>query len=260
MDNMYSVAMEASEAASRALMSRFRPPAGAPLELNYKEPGELVTDADIASDKAITDVLTRQGVPGDILSEESSIDKGDGRYTWIIDPLCGTLPFSTGLPHWGVCIALGSGPDLLIGVVTLPSTGEVISAVQGRGAYLHSMPMKSQEPSGEFGETALALEGQGERFSDTRRAFQHAVRRGYAFGSAAYPIAQVLLGRLHGVVFTGPISVHTAAGVVVARELGIPVTDMAGDELEWDPGSAPNSLIIAWPRTHEATINALSKT
>ena len=114
-----SVAIDASEAASRSLLSRFRPPMESPLELNYKGPSDVVTDADISPDKAIADVLTRSGMPGDILSEESSTGKRDGQLTWLIDPLCGTLPFSTGLPHWGVCIALRSGIDLLIGVVAL---------------------------------------------------------------------------------------------------------------------------------------------
>ena len=53
-DKWLSVAIDASEAASRALLSRFRPPMETPLELNYKGPSNVVTDADIASDKATT--------------------------------------------------------------------------------------------------------------------------------------------------------------------------------------------------------------
>ena len=51
------VAIDASEAASRALLSRFRPPMETPLALSYKGPSDVVTDADIASDRAIADVL-----------------------------------------------------------------------------------------------------------------------------------------------------------------------------------------------------------
>ena len=139
-DKLLSVALDASKAGSSALLSRFRPPMGTPLELHYKGPSDVVTDADIASDKAITDVLTRSGVPGDILSEESRTDKGDGQLTWLIDPLCGTLPFSTGLPHWVcVCVALRSGIDLLIGVVALPATGEVLRAYPNNPAALRAI-------------------------------------------------------------------------------------------------------------------------
>ena len=256
-DKWLSVALDASDAASRALLSRFRPPLTNPLELNYKGPSDVVTDADIASDRAIAEVLTSSGVPGDILSEESRTDQGDGRFTWLVDPLCGTLPFSTGLPHWGVCIALSSGTDLLIGVVSLPTTGEIISAVKGRGAFLNGSPIRPQEPPGELSDIGVAIEGNNQRFTDSQRVLQRAPGRTYSFESAAYPIGQVLLGRLHGVAGLKGLSVHSAAGVVIARELGIRVTDEAGDDVIWEPDSAPNGLIFAWPRTHEALLKAL---
>ena len=258
-DEWLSVAIDASEAASRALLCRFRPPKESPLELNYKGPSDIVTDADIASDIAITDVLTRSGVPGDILSEESRTDKGYGELTWLIDPLCGTLPFSTGLPHWGVCVALRYGIDLLIGVVALPTTGEVLSAVRGQGAFLNSRAFLAQEPPGNLRDIGVAIEGNNQRFTDSQRILQSAPGRPYSFESAAYPIAQVLLGRLHGVAGLSGMSVHTAAGVAIARELGVRVTDEAGQNVMWDPESASNGLVIAWPRTHKSLMTVLNE-
>ena len=256
-DKWLNVAIDASEAGSRALLNRFRPPMETPLELNYKGPSDLVTDADVASDKAIADVLTRSGVPGDILSEESRTNKGNGQLTWLIDPLCGTLPFSTGLPHWGVWVALRSGTDLLVGVVALPTTGEILSAAKGQGAFLNGNPIEAREPPGELRDIGVAIEGNNQRFTDAQRILQSAPGRAYAFESAAYPIGQVLLGRLHGVAGLKGLSVHTAAGVVIAREVGVRVTDEAGDDVIWDPSSVPNGLVIAWPRTHKALLTAL---
>jgi myo-inositol-1(or 4)-monophosphatase len=133
---LLSVAIEAAERASEALLARYRPSPGAPLEFRYKGPGDLVTDADFAWDRAIAEVLRGRNAPGNILSEESVDDKGDARITWLIDPLCGTLPFSTGLPHWGVSIALSGGNALELGVVALPTSNELLSAIRGQGAYL----------------------------------------------------------------------------------------------------------------------------
>ncbi|MBQ10844.1 MAG: hypothetical protein CMJ45_04770 [Planctomyces sp.] len=141
-----NVAIEAAESASTALLARFRPPAGSPLELNYKGPGDVVTDADIAADRAIAEVLALRGAPGNVLSEESSIDKGDSRLTWLIDPLCGTLPFSSGLPHWGVNVALSIGDELEIGVVALPTCNVILGAVRGQGAYVNGVRLESREP------------------------------------------------------------------------------------------------------------------
>lgn len=253
------VAIDASEAASSALLSRFRPPIENPLALNYKGPSDIVTDADIASDKAITNVLTRSGVLGDFLSEESKTDRGDGQLTWLVDPLCGTLPFSTGLPHWGVCIALRCGIDLLLGVVALPTEGAVLSAVRGQGAFLNGKPHRAQEPPGELQDIGLAIEGNNRLYTESQRLLQSAPGRRYSYVSAAYPIGQVLLGRLHGVAGLNGLSVHTAAGVVIARELGVRVTDEAGNDVVWDPTSSPNGLVVAWPRTHKTIMRALSE-
>ena len=195
--------------------------------------------------------------PGDILSEESRTDKGDGQLTWLIDPLCGTMPFSTGLPHWGVCIALSSGIDLLIGVVALPTTGEMLSAVKSQSAFLNGSPIQAQEPPGELRDISVAIQGNNQRFTDSQRILQKAPGRTYSFESAAYLIGQVLQGRLYGVSGLRGLSVHSAAGVVIARELGVRVTDEAGDDVIWDTDKGPNGLVVAWPRTHEALLQAL---
>ena len=251
-------AIGASESASRILLERFRPPIEAPLKLNYKGPNDVVTDADMASDKAIIDVLTRSGLPGNILSEESRTDIGGSQFTWLVDPLCGTLPFSTGLPHWGVCIALISGGDLLLGVMAIPTAGEVLSAVRGQGAFLNGSPLRAQEPPGELQSIGVAMEGNNQRFNESQRILQSAPGRTYTYVSAAYPIGQVLLGRLHGVAGLSGLNVHTAAGVVIAREIGVCVTDEAGADVTWDPDGDANGLMIAWPRTHKALMRALS--
>lgn len=257
-DTLVRRAIDASEAASVALLNRFRPPIEAPLRIDYKGPSDVVTDADMASDKAIVDVLTRSGVPGNILSEESRTDSGDSRLTWLIDPLCGTLPFSTGLPHWGVCIALSAGDELLLGVVALPTAGEVISAVKGQGAFLNGRPLRAQEPPGDLRDIGVAIEGNNQRYTESQRILQRAPGRTYAYESAAYPIGQVVLGRLHGVAGLSGVSVHTAAGVAIAREMGICVTDEVGNDVAWAPERGSNGLVIAWPRTHQALMQALS--
>ena len=255
-EELLSIAIEAAESASKTLLTRFRPPVGASLELHYKGPGDLVTDADIAADRAIADVLEARNAPGNFLSEESSNDRGNGEFTWLIDPLCGTLPFSTGLPHWGVNIALSIEMELVIGVVALPTSNELISAVRGRGAYLNGKKLEAKEPPGNPRDVAIAIEGDSRLFTEAERALAEAAGRQYNFGSAAYPLGQVLLGRLHGAVFK-EVSVHTAASVVIARELGVRVTDEAGNEVEWGSHTPSGSLVVAWPLAHKTLLDAV---
>ena len=253
---LLSVAIEAAESASAALLARFRPPVDQPLELNYKGPGDVVTDADLAADRAIAQVLELRGAPGNVLSEESIIDKGDTRSTWLIDPLCGTLPFSSGLPHWGVNVALSIGDELEIGVVALPTGKEILSAVRGQSAYVNGVRLESQEPPGAPRNIAISFDADGRSLTPAKRALSEVFERLYGFASAAYPLGHLLQGRLHGAVFND-LNVHTAASVVIARELGVRVTDENGNDAVWASDSDSKYLVFAWPRTHEALMDAL---
>ena len=254
------VATEAAEAGSRSLMERFRPLEEAALRVTYKGTADPVTDADLASDSAIVDVLSRPGVPGDILSEESSLDRGDRSLTWLVDPLCGTIPFSTGLPHWGVSVALADSTSLLIGAVTVPTTGEVLRAVAGHGAFLNGRPLEVREPPGALEDVGIVIDVVHSRYmTPALQALESAAGRRFSFGSAVYPVAQMLLGRLHGVVFAGGLSVHTAGGAAIASELGIRVTDIAGDRPVWADDPGEGSLVMAWPRTHAAILRAAAE-
>ena len=98
----------------------------------------------------------------------------------------------------------------------------------------------------------LAIEG----LSGRERKVAEVAGRRYAFASAAYPLGQVLQGRLHGAAFA-EVNVHTAAAVVIARELGIKVTDEVGNEVGWAPHRPSGALVVAWPRIHEALLRAM---
>ena len=93
--------------------------------------------------------------------------------------------------------------------------------------------------------------------TNSQRALERAAGRQYTFASAAFPLAQMLLGRLHG--FVGlDVDVHSADGIVIARELGIRVTDEGGAGVEWTPDNSSDALVVAWPRTHSTLLSRLT--
>ena len=253
-DVALDAAVDAAKAASEVLMARFRPPASAPLEISYKGHADPVTDADLAADRAVAGVLKARGVPGNILSEESEERRDVSGYTWLIDPLCGTVPFSTGMPHFGVNIALAHGLQLDIGVVALPATGEMLTAVRGRGAFLNGEPLVVEEPPGDPLDVAISV-GDTRPYTGRKLAIADAAGKHYSFSSAAYPLAQVILGRLHASL-NASVNVHTAAAVVIARELGLKVTDEHGKDVTDLTNRDSDTLLVAWPRVHEALLAA----
>jgi myo-inositol-1(or 4)-monophosphatase len=284
-DRALDAAIAATEAASRTLLSRFRPPAGRTLKRWMKSPGALVTDADLASDRAIAEALRSAAVPGRVLSEESGHDdrvspKPSGKpgtrgtqaarrpgstahdeLTWLIDPLCGTVPFAAGMDHWGVNIALRRGGSLELGALTVPSLGETLVAARRTGVARNGKRWRPVAPVAALGESTIGLEIDGG--SEWRRL----LRRGLGwvpkcgqintFASAAYPMAQVCLGRLPAAVFYGIGPVHLAAGACVAMELGCKVTDAGGSEIDWTGDAELAEVVAGWPAVHAQLIEAM---
>jgi myo-inositol-1(or 4)-monophosphatase len=93
---------------------------------------DLVTEADIRSEAAIIDTITRVFPDHAILAEESGVHAGSGG-RWIIDPLDGTTNFAHNLPLFCVSIAFASRTDILAGFVLAPLLGELFVGIRGPG-------------------------------------------------------------------------------------------------------------------------------
>lgn len=257
-------ANSAAAAASKVLLARFRPDNSNPLDSFYKSPNALVTDADLASDRAISEALKTAGVPGRILSEESeTVLSGDNdSLTWLVDPLCGTVPFSTGMDHWGVNIALRSAGELVVASLPLPSLGEQLSATRGNGVTRNGEPLVSTSPRENLAESTIGLEIDGP--DEWRRKLASglewipAVSQINTFASTAYPMAMICMGRLPAAVFYGIEPVHFAAGTMIASELGVLVTDDSGVDINWSEDGELPVVVIGWPVIHEQLIAAMN--
>lgn len=256
-------ALVAAREAAETLRLRFRRTRGEPaLNRWTKDGGGLVTEADIASDQAIAQVLKVHNVPGAILSEESRTPAGDDGLTWLVDPLCGTVPFSTGLAHWGVSIALRQGGSLELGVLTLPAQQDQLTVVRGRGVSRNGRIWTASPPGASLSDVTVALEIDGgaewKRLSAGSLDWVGSVGQINSFSSAAFPVAQICLGRLAAAVFYRITPVHLAAGALIATELGILVTDTSGAPLDWSRDGEFPVVVIGWPEVHGQIINAMS--
>lgn len=265
LQQIMKAADNAAAVAREVLLERFRPNSAEALDSFYKSPNALVTDADLAADKAITEVLKASNAPGRILSEESMTQlSSDGdSLTWLVDPLCGTVPFSTGMDHWGVNIALRQGGELIAASLTLPSIGELLSATKGNGVIRNGEPFTASSPRQRLSESTIGLEVDGPEEWRARLASDldwiPSVSQINTFASAAYPIALVCLGRLAAGVFYGIEPMHFAAGAMIASELGIHVTDELGAPIDWSKDDELSVVVVGWPVIHEQLLAAMAK-
>lgn len=103
-------------------------------DINYKDDESPVTSADLASEKAILEVLKNTNYG--IISEESDmIENSEGVY-WVIDPMDGTKDFIHKTGEFSVMIALMKDSQPVLGVVFAPAMNKLWFAVKGQGSFL----------------------------------------------------------------------------------------------------------------------------
>jgi len=196
---------------------------------------DLATGTDIASQRAIHDVLTRTHPEHGFLGEESGHDAPQTeRSYFMVDPICGTSNFARGFPMYAVNISLIEDGDIVASAVGDGALGDIWVAERGRGAFAldgEALRPIRVDPKG----IAISLDpGRPDRPARMSAAtmLAAAVRQGRwelrVIGSSL-DLAYVATGRLAGVWHFSKIPpLHFAAGVLLIREAGGTVTDNDG--------------------------------
>lgn len=81
---------------------------------------DVVTAADRAAEKLITERLARERPDDAVVGEEGTDRPGTSGRTWVIDPVDGTWNFVRGLTWWCSAVALRGPEDVLLGAVHHP--------------------------------------------------------------------------------------------------------------------------------------------
>jgi histidinol-phosphatase len=120
-----------ADSADDITMRRFRA-----LDLSVQAKPDLtpVTDADLATEESLRNVLRRARPRDSMLGEEYG-KTGIGPRCWIIDPIDGTKNFVRGVPVWATLVALMADREVTVGVVSAPALGRRWWAARGGGAW-----------------------------------------------------------------------------------------------------------------------------
>lgn len=130
---MKDIAIAAAKEAGSILMDNF----GRLERVDVKDVRELVSNADIAAEDRIIDMIKAKYPDHGILCEESDEEISDSEYKWIIDPLDGTHNYIYGIISFGTSIALEYKGEIVLGVVYMPYNNELYWAEKGKSAYLN---------------------------------------------------------------------------------------------------------------------------
>ena len=153
LERFLEVASEAARAGGKILRRDF----GGEVSARGKGARDVVTETDLASERAILDRLSAALPDHGIRAEESGSRPAKGPYTWIVDPLDGTYNFVMGIPHFSVVLTLLSEEKPVACVLYNPITEQLYAASRGHGTQRngHSIAVSKQA---EIGEAVVALD------------------------------------------------------------------------------------------------------
>jgi myo-inositol-1(or 4)-monophosphatase len=241
---------------------------GYALKTKVKESiSSVVTEADLAADKAILKVLQNSPEQFNIITEESGFVDHTSRYTWVVDPLDGTSNFAAGLPWFGVIIALFEENIPVLGGMYLPVDDHLYMAEKGKGALVNNKPLKTTDTS----DLDTQLIAYSFDFSDEKGKTRSEMEcmeklsrrvRNIRSTNSLMDYCYTAEGRLGAAVNQASKIWDIAAPWLIIREAGGMVTDVEGNEIVFDlstHGFERNYTIIAsGAGLHTQILNILS--
>ncbi len=246
---MLNFAVQTAREAGKILLDKF----GKKINIYKKGDINLVTEADLASEKYIIEQIKSYYPKHSILAEESgaAIVDGSSVWKWIIDPLDGTTNFAHGYPCFCVTIALEFEGKIVIGVTFDPTRDEMFSTEKGSGAFLNNKQIHVSDT--EKLADALICTGfpydvaERDNFARHFTEFISKARGIRRDGSAAIDMAYVACGRFDGFWEEGLNPWDVAAGKLLIEEAGGRVTyyDDSAFSIYKPPICADNGLIHA---------------
>jgi myo-inositol-1(or 4)-monophosphatase len=227
---------------------------------HIKKKGEidLVTEADIQSEKAIIKILNEE-FPGDgFLTEESGAINSDLERVWIIDPLDGTTNYAHSFPFFAVSIALQIKGEIVLGTVFNPVLNELFQAEKGAGATMNGSSINVTQTTA-MKESLLATGfpyNIHKDYKDVLALFEQMLTKAQGVrrpGAAAIDLCYVACGRFDGFWEQNLNPWDTAAGSLIVQEAGGMVSDYKGEA--YSPFQ--KTILAANPHIHAEMLKVL---
>ena len=202
--------------------------------IEAKEKNSLVSYVDKTAEEKIVEGLNKIIPEASFLTEEGTVEQGDGDLRWIIDPLDGTTNFLHNVPHFSVSVALEMYGDLVIGIVEEINKKETHYAWKGGGAFMNGGQIQVTKTNKI--EDALLVTGFPYSVEDTAPILEildywikntRGIRR---FGSAALDLAYVARGVFDFYYETTLNAWDVAGGTVLVREANGVISDYYGND------------------------------
>jgi myo-inositol-1(or 4)-monophosphatase len=222
-------------------------------DVTAKGARDLVTVADVAVEDAVRSMMA-DALGVSVVGEERGGEASpDGSPYWLVDPICGTRNFASGIPLYCVNLALVERDEVTVAVVGDPSTGGIDVAERDRGAWRLKHSTRQRLTTCTDSHTIVIEDGKskGSRRERAARFTAAAIRADrWDFRSLGTTLASpyVAAGRIAAYVVFWVSALHAGAGSLLITEAGGTVSDIDGRAWTIDSDSLVGS---ANSRVHE---------
>ena len=246
---LLDVALDAALAGGAAILDHY----GRELPVDVKADDSPLTQADLASHRAIAERLAATGIP--VLSEEGEPELADRRaWTrfWCVDPLDGTKEFIKQTGDFTVNVALIEDGRPVLGVVHVPVRGVTYAAADGQAWRMDAdgarRPIRCR-PAADDALTVVASRDHAgpEVAAILERIAAEGIAADAASMGSSLKFCLVAEGAADLYPRTGPtMAWDTAAAQAVVEAAGGHVTAWDGTRLGIDAGATLNPPVVTW--------------
>lgn len=205
-----------------------------PLDVARKQLRDVVTGADLASERLVIEGLRALTPGAAIVSEEAGARGHDGGERWIVDPLDGTVNYASRLPWFSVTMAYQEGGATRVGVLNAPLADIVARYVEGTLATINGRDVQASSCASLANAVVsviLTSHFSGDEVARTAEAIRRLGNRARGVRiivSGGIELCLVADGRLDGFVSMKADAVSHAATMPLVRAAGGRVTRLDG--------------------------------
>ena len=224
------------------------------LSVEYKADKSPVTIADREAEKAIRSLINKQYPRHGIIGEEFGNEKADAEFVWTLDPIDGTIAFTTGVPLFGTLIGLLHHRQPIAGMIHQPVT-DLTCIGTSEQTTLNGRPVKVRSVSSLKNATLLTTDIKNVKAHRNYPSFQNLIDRVDIFRTWADCYGYLLVACGYADIMVDPI-MHEWDKLPL-----IPIIQGAGGTItgwERDDVLQANSCVAAAPTLHSRVIEILN--
>ncbi|MFH2019457.1 MAG: inositol monophosphatase [bacterium] len=218
-----------------------------------------VTVVDEQINQLVLDSIAKSFPDHSVLAEEGSRLIEGSPYTWVCDPLDGTIPYTYGIPASTFVLALLKDGQPIVSVVRDPFTDRTYWATKTQKTHLNNLRIHTSSNT-TFKNSSVGMiywQGNHQPFLVLTNKLIKAGAKVMVFASIAYMDMMVASSELVATVFPGTSPHDSAAAKLIIEQAGGVYTSISGEAQRYDK-KVNGHLASANPEIHRQILSLLN--